>query len=312
MTLFKKNQQCLSNRNKNIELETNKSCSRRNFLRYLFETLLIASFLPLTGARPSKDFASSRKRKDDLSLRFAIISDGHWGKKSSLGDYRENFETMVYWLNEEQADKGLDLVIFNGDIINNGPHQLSEAKAVLDKLNVRLYVSKGNHDRVDDETWEQVWGTPPNHDFEIDDYAFIIANTSDIHGNYLCPDRNWINQRLTHYADRKHVFLVMHICPSGLGKKSKTCPEVTDCIEQYENLAAAFYAHDHYSDGHRKLNGVHYFWDGRFGAMGGVGYKGYRIVEDYSDGTILSYQYDRAKKHIVNTTTILPKFIAIR
>lgn len=306
MGLLGKEQKVLRVDNKNGELETTDRCSRRRFLRYAFDTVLVASCIPLTRSHAGDKNASCRGAKFDQTLRFAIISDGHWGENGTLGDYRKNFAEMVAWLNEEQVDHGLDLVIFNGDIMNDDPHQLSEAKAVLDKLKTPLYVAKGNHDRVDDGIWEKTWGTPPNHDFEMGGYAFVIANTSNIHGKYLCPDDGWIDQRFAHYADRKQIFLIMHICPSGLGKKSKTCPEVIASIERCENLAAVFHGHDHSFDGHRELNGVNYFWDGRFGASGGLGYKGYRIVEAHSDGTIFSYQFDRAARRTVNKTTISP------
>jgi hypothetical protein len=258
----------------------------------------------LSPVRAGEVAAPHERGSPRPKLRFAVISDGHWGEDGSLGAYEDNFRTMVDWLNEEHRAGGLDLVLFNGDIINDVPDQLPAAKAILDGLKPPLHVSKGNHDRVDDETWKGVWGVAPNHDFKVRDFAFVIANTSDITGRYICPDSDWVGKRLSHYADSAMIFLAMHICPSGMGKKSKTCPDVMAHIEKCPNLGAVFHGHDHDSDGHRELNGVNYFWDGRFGATNGVGYKGYRIVEVLDKGVVSLRQWDRAANRVVNETTL--------
>jgi len=53
---------------------------------------------------------------------------------------------------------------------------------------MHYYVSHGNHDIVDEAEWQQTWKTPMEFTFEKYQVAFIVLNTSDEKGNYICPD----------------------------------------------------------------------------------------------------------------------------
>ena len=59
-------------------------------------------------------------------LRFVVASDGHFGQPDT--NYEKFHEEMMEWLNEEHRGKGLDFVVFNGDLIHNEPRLLPQVR----------------------------------------------------------------------------------------------------------------------------------------------------------------------------------------
>ena len=65
-------------------------------------------------------------------LRFAIASDGHFGQEDT--DYIRFHNEIIDWINSEKAGKGLDFMVFNGDLVHNDPGLLPELKTFYDRL----------------------------------------------------------------------------------------------------------------------------------------------------------------------------------
>jgi len=165
----------------------------------------------------------------------------------------------------------------------------------------------GNHDLADEVFWENLFGYPQYYNFSTGDYAFLLANTSNSVGDYLCTNSSWIQEKLDFYST-KNVFIFMHITQisgwtiHGIGGIG--CPEFQEVILNHSNVVGIFQGHDHNNDTCTQANETTYCWDGRFGSNWGTNYMGYRIVEAYGNGTILTYQIDGSDTSIQNSDTL--------
>ncbi|MDW7692624.1 metallophosphoesterase [Flammeovirgaceae bacterium SG7u.111] len=240
------------------------------------------------GAAIGVGSAQASPSESNHKLRFAIASDGHYGQPDT--PYEMYHNEMMAWLNEEAGAKGLDFVVFNGDLIHDEPKFLPEVKAVYEKLEVPFYVTKGNHDRVSPEVWKTTWGYAQNHSFKIEEYAFILGTTSNIKGEYLCGDVTWIKGELEKHKDASAVFVFLHIPQSKWANYGVECPELNELLQKAENVKAVFHGHNHELDNVFVGNELSYFFDGHIGGSWGTNYRGYRIVEINEEGNIQTYQ----------------------
>lgn len=237
-----------------------------------------------------------------VDLRFAIASDGHYGEPKTT--YESNYQEMVSWLNLEKTEGQVDFTMINGDLIHNDPAYLAPVKAALDKLSMPYYVSRGNHDMIPEEEWEKTWQRPSNYAFEKSNVGFLVLSTTDEKGNYVCPDLEWTHKHLTLYADKKHLFVFMHITPVKWTDNANPCPEIVEMFNRQKNLKAVFNGHDHDQDHIKDNDGKAYFFDSHLGGSWGTEYHGYRIVEILKNGEVLTYQMNPSAKQKVNANEI--------
>ncbi len=232
-------------------------------------------------------------------FRFAVASDGHYGQPDTT--YEKDFANLAKWFKAEKKKK-LDLIFINGDLFHDDPVFLPKVKTSFDQFPTPYYVTRGNHDRVSEETWKNTWGYTPNHDFAIGDYAFLLADTSNEKGEYLCADAAWLEQALQKHADKKWVFVFLHIPPNKKWTEHGVdCSPVQELLEKTPNVAGIFHGHDHEIDDRKLSGGKPYFFDGHFGGNWGTAYKGYRIVEIFANGNWQSYQCNPTASPIINT-----------
>ncbi len=232
-------------------------------------------------------------------LRFIVASDGHYGQPGT--PFEQYHKDLVSWVNLEKTQRGLDFIIFNGDLIHDDPTLLFDFKKSLASLQVPYYVVRGNHDRVAQDVWKSTWGYGTNHTFIRDDYAFVIADTSNEQGKYLCPDTAWLQAEFSRNADKKGIFVFMHITPAKWTVHGVDCPEIRKLLADTANVKAIFHGHDHNEDGGKTDGGKPYFFDGHFGGSWGTTYKGYRVVEVSGDGSWKTYQYNASAEPELNT-----------
>lgn len=221
-------------------------------------------------------------------LRFAVASDGHFGQANT--NYVRFHEEMMAWLNDEHRSKGLDFVVFNGDLIHNEPRLLPQVREYYERLEAPYFVTKGNHDMTTASHWEEVWGYGENHDFEQGDCAFLLGTTSNIDGDYLCVNVDWLEERLSHYRNKRHIFAFLHISQRKVTRYGVDCLEASSLLETTSNVAAVFHGHDHDVDGFMYANERAYLFDGHIGGDWGTNYRGYRIVEIDEEGNVGTYQ----------------------
>ncbi len=237
-----------------------------------------------------------------VRLRFAVASDGHYGQDGT--DFRAMHGKVVDWLNAEKEGRGVDFTVINGDLFHNEDKWMPEVKKQFDRLDMPYYVSRGNHDISDASNWVKCWNIPLHHHFEKHGAAFLILDTVDDKGNYLCPDLQWTSEQLHRYRSHKELFVFMHITPLNWTSGGNPCPELVELFDGQANLKAVFHGHDHDQDGVKDHNGKRYFFDSHIGGNWGTEYHGYRIVEIMKNGEILTYQMDGLKGEKVNDHTI--------
>lgn len=241
-------------------------------------------------------------RKEDVVLRFALVSDGHYGQANT--PFEQHHAQMAGLLNELHKERKLDFSVVNGDLFHDNPDFFPAVKTAWDKLLMPYYVTHGNHDKVPETNWQQSFGYGWHHDFTVGDTAFLILNTADVGGKYVCPDMTWTAQKLGQYAKHKRLFVFMHITPFKWTDNGIDCPELQALFAKQENLVAVFHGHDHDQDGVKEKSNKHYFFDGHVGGNWGTAYHGYRVVEVLKTGEVLTWQVNPDQKEPVNSTRV--------
>ncbi|MFT4154576.1 metallophosphoesterase family protein [Parafilimonas sp.] len=274
--------------------------NRRTFLKQGIRAIVM-----IGAGNALQSFTASTFRlpaKEEVLLRFAIVSDGHYGQPST--EYEALHNQMVNWLNAEQKSRGIDFTCINGDLFHNDSAMMPLVKQQWDKLQMPYHVSHGNHDMTDEENWQQMFTTKWHYSFEQNDVAFIVLNSADETGKYICPDLDFAKEALNKYADKKHLFVFMHITPFGWTGAGLPCPELVAMFNRQQNLKAVFHGHDHDQDGMKENEGRHYFFDSHVAGNWGTDYHGYRVVEVLKNGKVLTYQMNPSGRQQVNSTTV--------
>jgi Icc-related predicted phosphoesterase len=276
--------------------------SRREFIGSALTGVAALSLLPAVNTFANENNYYSRGSNAQPKLRFALASDIHYGQPET--DFVKNTGNMIKWLNADHAKNHLDFVIVNGDLVHNRPDLLPEIKTqYLDKLNVPYHTIPGNHDFADTTVWKNNFGYEDNYTVEFGDIGFVLANTADTKGTYICPDNSFIKVSLDKFADKKIVFVVLHIPPTKWTKDDVfvECPETIDLLHTHTNVKAVFHGHDHLLDGVRYTGKLPHFFDSHIGGNWGTDYKGYRIVEVDEKNAIYTYQVNASQNPVLNS-----------
>ncbi|MBT3199416.1 MAG: hypothetical protein HN350_05825 [Phycisphaerales bacterium] len=291
-----------------------RDCSRRDFLRICGLATAVSACGPAVCGR-----AAEMKKP---IFRFAVASDLHYGQVKT--PFTETTENLVGWLNTEKKNKGLDLIILNGDLVHDSPKDYESLKNKhLKRLVVPYYTTKGNHDFVDEnapstaQAWKKIWGHENNHVVKMGKFAFILADTSAPHdgGPYLAADLDWLKKQIAALSDADAIFVFMHIAQRKRGvqgwpkwglKRQKQIvagEAVMAFLESQKKVRAIFHGHDHNSTSRLISGGKPYFFDSHVGGSFG-NRKGYRIVEIYAGGKMSTYQREGATGKVMNTHTL--------
>lgn len=273
---------------------------RRKFLQLTFKSAVVISAGNLLQSFAATGFVLPPE--DKVGLRFAVASDGHYGQPDTK--YNAMHDEMIEWLHAEQKNRGLDFTMINGDLYHDAIEMMPLVKQHWDKLSIPYYVSHGNHDKALETEWLQTWNTKWHHTFEQHDAAFLVLNTADESGKYICPDLAWTKEQLAKYQSKKQLFVFMHITPFSWTKNGIPCPELTEMFASQKNLKAVFHGHDHDQDNVKENNGKYYFFDGHIAGNWGTDYRGYRIVEVLKNGEVITYQMNPLADKKVNSNNI--------
>jgi Icc protein len=273
---------------------------RRTFLELGAKTIAIIGVGNTLQSFAGEDATLPPRRK--VKFRFALVSDGHFGQANT--PYQQLHDEMIQWLNADHRQRKLDCCFVNGDLYHDKAEWLQPAKQQWDKLAMPYYVSHGNHDHGSEANWQEAFGVSWHYSFTKGDCGFVVLNTADEKGTYICPDLEKARALLAQRKDSKHLFVIMHIAPMKWTKYGISCPELTELFAKQQNLRAVFHGHDHDEDSMKTDNGKHYFWDAHAGGNWGTEYRGYRIVEVLKDGTIITYQMNPATGKQVNHHSI--------
>ena len=232
--------------------------------------------------------------KREVALRFVIASDGHYGQPGT--DFEKFHETLTDRINEEHALNPFRFCMINGDVVHNDKAHYPAAKAALDKLKLKYYVSQGNHDHVTADEWQNIWSMPVNLSFKIGENSFLIGTTADDKGTYLCPDVNWFTTELKQHEQQKNVFIFIHINPGKQTANAVDCPALFELFAKHKNIKAVFNGHDHDEEGIKMKQEIPFIFDAHFGGNWGTEYRGFRIVEVMKDNSLVTWVMNPIEK----------------
>ncbi|MFD2203329.1 metallophosphoesterase family protein [Shivajiella indica] len=222
---------------------------------------------------------------DNSKLKFIVASDGHFGQPNT--DFQGSHAMLIDAIHKEE---NVDFVIFNGDLIHDEPKWMSEVKKVYDTLRVPYYPVKGNHDRISELDWEKIWEIPADYSFVVQDkYGFVLANSSNEAGDYLCVDIDFLQNKLDSFRSLPIVFIAIHISQNDWTRHGVSCQHILDLVASYPNVRAVFHGHDHDVDGIMLNQKKPYLWSGHFGGSWGSPLPGYRVCEVGEDGKVITY-----------------------
>jgi len=266
---------------------------RRPFIKKL--ALITSSFTVMPFISYGKmDFPKNS------ALKFIIASDGHFGQPDT--DFEGSHKMLIEALHQEEQ---VDLVVFNGDLIHDDPKWMPEVKKVYDTLRFPYYPVKGNHDRISESDWEKIWGIPADYAFIIQEkYGFILANSSNKAGDYLCVDLDFLHRNLEAFKTLPMVFICIHISQNDWTRHGVACQEILNLIASYSNVRAVFHGHDHDVDGIMLNQKKPYLWSGHFGGSWGSPFPGYRVCEVGVDGKVVTYLKSMKEGLILNGHTL--------
>ncbi|MBZ5857692.1 metallophosphoesterase family protein [Flavihumibacter profundi] len=260
--------------------------NRRDFLEYSLKSAILLGIgnklVPWAGS------LFTLPPEDQVSLRFAVVSDGHYGQPQTQFD--QMHDLVIQALNREHSGRGIDFTFVNGDLFHDDPGFLLPVKKKWDELAMPYQVSHGNHDKISEQGWKDVFGNEWHYSFKKKNCSFLVLNTASPQGEYICPDLEKTRDMLKAHKKSKHLFVFMHITPYKWSGGGIECPDITALFNRHSNIKAVFHGHDHDIDEVRTKDGIHYVFDAHVGGSWGLPYSGYRIVEVMKDGTILTYQ----------------------
>ncbi len=257
--------------------------SRRDFIKNISSAFLFTGL----GGLQAVSAATISGNRDQVKLRFILASDAHYGQPNTLFD--EMADTFIQKANAFNYQKKCNFCFLNGDLIHDEPTLMPKSKAKFDELQMPFYVTKGNHDKVNDTTWEQIWKMPVNYYFVEKKNAFILATTSNEEGKYLSPDLNFLKEKLEASRKFKNVFIVIHIPQAKWTANGIETPAFFELLKNYPNIKAVFHGHEHDQDGIKNHENIPYIFDSHIGGSWGTDYHGFRVVEVMKDGNIYTY-----------------------
>ncbi|NEU67146.1 metallophosphoesterase family protein [Spirosoma agri] len=234
-----------------------------------------------------------------LPLRFAVASDGHLGEPATPSD--QYFTDLIAALTKTHQITPLQFVVVNGDLVHEGNNDLlPKAKAYLDQLPIPYYVTRGNHDRVSLDTWQQVWGYGTNHVAERNNATLILLDTSNEAGDTLCGDDVWLRQTMKSVRSSVPAFLFMHIPFIHNAQGTDVCTGLLSVLSDYPIIRAVFHGHDHTKDLSLMYGKTALLFDAHFGSSWGTAYRGFRLVEQ-SGESLTTHQYDFTNNQTINS-----------
>lgn len=230
-----------------------------------------------TGGGPASSTASSPTPAPSPVLRFATASDGHLGQTGTPS--KRYLGEMVAAVNDVDATTPIEVLILNGDLADSGRSNLEAVRDGLAELRPPYLAIPGNHDRVSNQVWKQVWGTPPNLVRRYGERSVVLANTSNRAGDFRCASVDWLSEALAAEAGQRDVFVFMHITPKSWTKYGLDCPEVRQLLAETPNVRAVFNGHDHDQAGIKVDAGLPYVFDSHYGGDWGTTQRAFRLVE---------------------------------
>lgn len=242
---------------------------------------------------------------DASGSNFTPVSGADWrtvpSPSPSTGSGR--MEMMRDRVLKEINDNQVDFVYFIGDILTTGNGGLSAFQNIkseyMSDFGVPIYASYGNHDRISNEDWEEVWGHSRDHEFSLGNYGFINLNSSNEAGaRDICISQPFLETALEKHKGKAGVFFFSHIprfkggfrgdpvtSPQNYGADSPQCNDIMDLLADQDNLVCMVHGHFHEFNSVFMHRNIPVVFTGHM-AYYGVNYYNLCIFEVYDDGSI--------------------------
>jgi len=253
-----------------------------------------------TGRWPSEGkmetlLAASLDRKA-RTLRFAVVSDSHWGsnRHGDLGgpieeveDYEKTHEKAAETLNNIPD---IDFLVCNGDQVSDDGDLHEEYKEqFLDELYVDdIYAAFGNHDWTTEPRWEDLYGHPKDYYWESDGFGFIIAGTglvgSDDHGPSANADKTFIQEAIDD-IDSDRIFGFQHIPPTTELQGGNDMEAVREQWRR-DPVEGVFVGHGHDDNSVHEIDGISFSKTELIGNARVDVQRGVQIVDVYETKTV--------------------------
>lgn len=266
------------------------STSRRAFL----QQISFASLVLLSGEVKALSLSEINQLKKKVKLRFVVASDAHYGQEKTT--FEEYMQRSIQQINQFHQKSKLDFCVINGDVIHNDKKWLPIAKAEMDAFQMPYYVTRGNHDMVTPEYWQEVFKAPLNQVVETKQATLILGDTSNEKGEYLSPDLEWLKASLDQVNSSKPIFIFLHIPQKDWTKHAIQNKPFFDLISNYPTIKAVFHGHEHDQDGVKMYEKIPFLFDAHIGGSWGTEYRGFRVGELLNDGTLLTYMMNPTDK----------------
>ena len=178
------------------------------------------------------------------NFRFALLTDIHVNADSlDYNDLKKSVEQI-------NKTKNLDFVIVAGDVTEEGDRaSLKRVKYLLDQLNVKYYITSGNHETKWSESGATDFGHLFGSDrfrFENKGFLFLGFNSGPVirmaDGHVSPQDISWMKKELEVVGKDKPVIIVTHY-PLQDGDIDNWY-DVTDAIRPY-NIRVVLGGHYH-------------------------------------------------------------------
>jgi DNA repair exonuclease SbcCD nuclease subunit len=271
--------------------------SRREFIK----GLSYGAALVVGGSFQSLSASEIFHSRSKVKLRFLVASDSHYGQANTA--YDAMLDEFLKEANQFHISNPLDFCVINGDIIHDEPKFMPEAKLKYDQLNIPYFVTKGNHDKISDDEWNSIWEMPVNHQVEIDKNGIILVTTSNVNGDYLSPNLEYLRTQLDASTKLKNVFLFVHIPQTKRTNNGIETPAFFELLENYPNVKAVFHGHEHDQDGITFKSDIPFIFDAHIGGSWGTKYRGFRVVELMKDNSIVTYMMN-PREEILRETIV--------
>lgn len=220
-------------------------------------------------------------------MRFVVASDLHYGQPKT--EYTAMTDSAFGYIKQMHAENPFDFGVLNGDLVHDDISYFGELKSKTDSLPFSYYVTQGNHDLATKEEWEAAWKQPLNFEIKKRNAVLLFATTSNKKGEYLPPDLEWLEAKFKEHENAKHILLFIHIPPIKWTKHAIESTPFVELVKKQKNLRAVFHGHEHDQDGIKWNDGIPYLFDSHVGGNWGTSYKGFRIVELFKDGSMLTW-----------------------
>lgn len=178
------------------------------------------------------------------NFRFALLTDIHVNADSlAYNDLKRSVEQI-------NKTKNLDFVIVAGDVTEEGDRaSLKRVKYLLDQLNVKYYITSGNHETKWSESgatdFSQIFGSD-RFRFENKGFLFLGFNSGPVirmaDGHVSPQDISWMKKELEVAGKDKPVIIITHY-PLQDGDIDNWY-DVTDAIRSY-NIRVVLGGHYH-------------------------------------------------------------------